>query len=135
MYNQQVEIYSRGFIKKVVVDIASLTGRRFDLMQKPLILKVHLWALGKTKCLLIKWCCSSVYAKGGQLCTMHLKYAVYARQDWKTKLGKDPQGRADNKDFAPREQQSLFEKYVKELGFQIEQDFRSLMDQVKHAWY
>ena len=60
MYNQQVEIYNRGFIKKVVVDIASLTGRRFDLMQKPLILKVHLWALGKTKCLLIKWCCSSV---------------------------------------------------------------------------
>ncbi|KAL0027442.1 hypothetical protein WJX77_001554 [Trebouxia sp. C0004] len=51
-------------------------------------------------------------------------------QDWKTKLGKDPQGRADNKAFAPREQQSLFEKYVKELGFQIEQDFRNLMDQM-----
>ncbi len=59
---------------------------------------------------------------------------MYACQDWKTKLGKDPQGRADNTAFAPREQQSLFEKYVKELGFQIEQDFRSLMDQVQHAW-
>jgi len=62
-----------------------------------------------------------------------LTYVVCTCQDWKTKLGKDPQGRADNKAFAPREQQSLFEKYVKELGFQIEQDFRSLMDQVQHA--
>ena len=60
--------------------------------------------------------------------------AVFTCQDWKTKLGKDPQGRADNMAFAPREQQSLFEKYVKELGFQIEQDFRSLMDQVQSAW-
>lgn len=67
------------------------------------------------------------------VCTINLRHAVYGCQDWKTKLGKDPQGRADNKAFAPREQQSLFEKYVKELGFQIEQDFRSLMDQVQHA--
>ena len=52
-------------------------------------------------------------------------------QDWRTKLGKDPQGRADNKAFAQREQQALFDKYVKDLALQIEQDFKTLMDQVR----
>ena len=51
-------------------------------------------------------------------------------QDWRVKLGKDPQKRADNKAFAPREQQTLFEKYVQGLAVHIEQDYRRLMDQV-----
>lgn len=54
-------------------------------------------------------------------------------QDWRGKLGKDPQGRADNKAFAPREQQTLFDKYVKDLAIHIEQDFRALMEQVSMA--
>ena len=52
-------------------------------------------------------------------------------QDWKIKLGKDPQKRADNKAFAQREQQTLFEKYVQSLAIHIEQDYRRLMDQVQ----
>ena len=52
-------------------------------------------------------------------------------QDWQKKLSKDPQGRADNKAFAPREQQTLFEKYVKNLAVHIERDFRTLMEQVQ----
>lgn len=52
-------------------------------------------------------------------------------QDWRTKLGKDPQGRADSTAFAQREQQALFDKYVKDLALQIEQDFKTLMDQVR----
>ena len=59
-----------------------------------------------------------------------LESAVWHGQDWRAKLGKDPQGRADNKAFAQREQQSLFEKYVKDLALHIEQDFRTAMDQV-----
>ena len=59
-----------------------------------------------------------------------LKSALWHGQDWRAKLGKDPQGRADNKAFAQREQQSLFEKYVKDLALHIEQDFRAAMDQV-----
>lgn len=51
-------------------------------------------------------------------------------QDWRLKLGKDPQKRADNKAFAPREQQTLFEKHVQGLAVHIEQDYRRLMDQV-----
>lgn len=46
------------------------------------------------------------------------------------KLGKDPQGRADHAAFGPREQQTLFEKYVQGLAVQLEQDYRRLMDQV-----
>ena len=43
-YSQQVKKSDRRLIKEMFVEIESLTGRLFDLLWEPLVLKVHLWA-------------------------------------------------------------------------------------------
>lgn len=50
-------------------------------------------------------------------------------QDWKDKLGKDPQKRADPKVFQHSELRELFGAYVHNLRGQIQQGYRSLMEQ------
>lgn len=55
-------------------------------------------------------------------------------QDWKDKLGKDPQKRADPKVFQHSELRELFGAYIHNLRGQIQQGYRALMDQAsKHA--
>lgn len=51
-------------------------------------------------------------------------------QDWKEKLGKDPQKRADPKTLPHNELRELFGMYVHNLRGQIQQGYRALMDQV-----
>lgn len=54
-------------------------------------------------------------------------------QDWNTKLGKDPQKRADTKYMQPNELREQFGMYVHNLRGQIQQGYRALMDQVRPA--
>lgn len=56
-----------------------------------------------------------------------------ALQDWKDKLGKDPQKRADPKVFQHSELRELFGAYVHNLRGQIQQGYRSLMDQASNS--
>ena len=56
--------------------------------------------------------------------------ARHVMQDWQGKLGKDPQKRADNKSLHERELRELFGMFIHNLRGQIQQGYRSLMDQV-----
>ena len=56
-----------------------------------------------------------------------------ALQDWKDKLSKDPQKRADPKVFQHSELRELFGAYVHNLRGQIQQGYRSLMDQASNS--
>ena len=53
-------------------------------------------------------------------------------QDWKDKLGKDPQKRADPKVFQHSELRELFGAYVHNLRGQIQQGYRTLMEQASN---
>lgn len=58
-----------------------------------------------------------------------LSVSSLALQDWKDKLGKDPQKRANPKVFQHSELRELFGAYVHSLRGQIHQGYRTLMDQ------
>lgn len=53
-------------------------------------------------------------------------------QDWKDKLGKDPQKRADSKVFQHSELRELFGAYVHNLRGQSQQGYRTLMEQASN---
>ena len=53
-------------------------------------------------------------------------------QDWKDKLGKDPQKRADPKVFQHSELRELFGAYVHNLRGQSQQGYRTLMEQASN---
>ncbi len=105
VYSQQVENSDRGFIKKVFGDIESLTGRRFDLMQKYLVLKVHLWALGKTKCLPSCGAAQlshSGYAVGEHLCMLKTQIWCVHLSGLEDKAGQGPSRQSRQQGLCPK---------------------------------